>query len=204
MEPLPRLVFSGRLRFGLEADRRRRRPQQTRGESRQGPGGLPKTWKGSTLQSPAPRCAQDVRLSEPQGQLRPGRPQRRAASADDSRQDRDTRPCDVRAPGRHEGARLRRASSPQRFDRTILPGELSRDCLRQMAELHRQLRRDLCFGEVVEQLQDRAALAGIDEHCASAANGLRPALAGIAAIVVMRARPDVLEPLVARHRAHGP
>ena len=58
--------------------------------------------------------------------------------------------------------------------------------------MHRQLRRDLRVGELVKQLQHRSALA------------FGKTLAGVAAVVVVRARPDVLEPFLARHRLHRP
>src|SRR6478672_590882 len=72
---------------------------------------------------------------------------------------------------------------------------------RKMAKLHGQLGGDLLIGEIVEELQDRACPTAKDQHRALVLQSGRPARAGIAAIVVMGARPDMIETLFARHSA---
>ena len=64
---------------------------------------------------------------------------------------------------------------------------------RQMAQLHGQLGGDLFIGEIVEQLQHGAQSSAEDQYRALALQSGGPARAGIAAIVVMGARPDVIE-----------
>src|SRR5258708_28494582 len=78
------------------------------------------------------------------------------------------------------------------------------DRLRQMTKLNGELGGYFVVREVVEQFQNGAATTAIDQNGSLAAHASRPALARIAAIIVMRARPDVLEPFFAGHRAHRP
>ncbi|ACM30945.1 conserved hypothetical protein (plasmid) [Rhizobium rhizogenes K84] len=80
----------------------------------------------------------------------------------------------------------------------------SRYRVREVAQMHRQLRCDLRIREVVEQLQDGALASAVEEHGPLAVVVFRPALAGIAAIVIMGARPDVVQAFLARHRPNGP
>ena len=61
------------------------------------------------------------------------------------------------------------------------------DRLWQMTKLHGELGGYFVVREVVEQLQDGASTTTIDENGPLAAHGGRPALARIAAIIVMRA-----------------
>ncbi len=75
---------------------------------------------------------------------------------------------------------------------------------REMAQMHRQLGRDLIIGEFVEQLQRGALPAAITEHRALAAMLRQPAVPGIATVIVVRGAPDMLQPLFARHRLHRP
>src|ERR1700694_2832121 len=73
-----------------------------------------------------------------------------------------------------------------------------------MTQLHGELGGDFVVREVVEPFQNGAATTAIDQNGPLAAHRSRPALARIAAIIVMRARPDVLKPLFAGHGAHRP
>lgn len=67
--------------------------------------------------------------------------------------------------------------------------------------MHRQLGRDLVVRQGVEQLQKAAFTATVEHHRTMALHGLRPAVAGIATIIVGGRAPDMLEPFFT---AHGP
>lgn len=66
--------------------------------------------------------------------------------------------------------------------------------------MHRKLGGDFVVRQIIEQFQERALLATVEEKRAMPPVALRPSIARIAAIVVSRAAPDVLEPLLPRHR----
>src|ERR1700730_6141050 len=84
------------------------------------------------------------------------------------------------------------------------PSRSSCDRLWQMTQLHGELGGYFVVREVVEQFQNGAATTAIDQNGPLAVHGRRPALACITAIIVMRARPDVLKSLFAGHGAHRP
>src|SRR6266702_4971457 len=73
-----------------------------------------------------------------------------------------------------------------------------------MPQLHRELGRDLVVGEIVEKLQRRAEPTAEYKHGALTLHAGGHALSCVAPIVIMRARPDVLKPLLAGHGAHWP
>src|SRR6266567_5400763 len=73
-----------------------------------------------------------------------------------------------------------------------------------MPQLHRKLGRDLVVGEIVEKLQRRAEPTAEHKHGALTLHADGHALSGVAPIVIMRARPDMLEPLLARQGTDRP
>ncbi|CUX58050.1 conserved hypothetical protein [Agrobacterium fabrum str. J-07] len=77
------------------------------------------------------------------------------------------------------------------------------DRVGQIAQMHRQFRGNLGIRELIEPLQEGAFLAAIEQHRALAAIARRPALSGVAAIVISGAAPDVFQPFLTRHRPHG-
>ena len=71
-----------------------------------------------------------------------------------------------------------------------------------MTEMNREFCRDLVVGQFVQQFEEANLVAGIDADGPTPLAGTWPALAGIAAIGVGRAAPDMLEALVAGHRSN--
>src|SRR5215471_9208215 len=72
---------------------------------------------------------------------------------------------------------------------------------RKVAQMHGQLGGDFVVSEVVEKLQHRPKRSAEDQHRALTSQSVGPALAGVAAVVLVGARPDVLEAFVASHGA---
>ena len=68
--------------------------------------------------------------------------------------------------------------------------------------MHRQLDRDLVVRELVEQFEGMGLTGEIDDDDALSSHVVRKAPVGIAAIVIVGARPDVLDALLARHCPH--
>ena len=66
--------------------------------------------------------------------------------------------------------------------------------------MHRKLGGDFVVRQIIEQFQERALLATVKHNRATPPVALRPSMARIAAIVVSRAAPDVLESLLPGHR----
>src|SRR5690606_812074 len=70
----------------------------------------------------------------------------------------------------------------------------------EMAQMHRQLGRDLRIGELIQQLEFAASVGTEEYDCPSAPQPMRKAPIGIAAILVVGGAPDMLKALFMRHR----
>ncbi len=156
---LSRSAVSGRLRLGLEADRRGRRPQQTGGEGRQGAGRVGECGKVRPSRPPASRRHRDVRLREPEGRLPPlGRSAMSLARTTIGR----TATFVLALRVITSGARLRRASRTQHLNRSILPGELARERVDLRLALCRDRRkvRTIAFEECTRVRRLAATVSG--------------------------------------------
>src|SRR5690554_4378811 len=71
----------------------------------------------------------------------------------------------------------------------------------QMPQMHRELRRDFLVSQSVQKFQGGAATTAVKEDGALAPMLWHPEFAGIAAILIVRRTPDMLDAFLARHRA---